>query len=86
MDPKKENRKVIVNIKFDIDDQEGLQRKLESLKRWYNTHWFVDRGVMIEQAKRYVLEHLRIILVDEDEKIWYNDHVELEKEEYTVKE
>jgi hypothetical protein len=33
-----------------------------------------------------VLEHLRIILVDEDEKIWYNDHVELEKEEYVVKE
>ena len=86
MDPKKESRKVIVNIKFDIDDQEGLQRKLESLKRWYNTHWFVDRNVLIEQAKRYVLEHLKIILVDEDEKIWYNDHVELEKEEYIVKE
>lgn len=59
---------IVLYIHYSIEDEDGLRKKLETLKDWYNKHWFMDKQVLLDQAKVYVGDHVKIT-VDEKESL-----------------
>lgn len=64
----KNAKPIVLYIHYSIEDEDGLRKKLETLKDWYNKHWFMDKQVLLDQAKVYVGDHV-VIAVDEKESL-----------------
>ena len=53
-------------IDYRIEHQRDLDDKLATLREWYNRHELVDKVIIEEQAKKFILEHVKVKLVEEE--------------------